>query len=175
MMENAADVLPSDNDAGLTKVLREDYAFLMESSSIEYIVERYCNVTQIGGLLDAKGYGIAMKKRKFLSFRSFHRKLKIKKKNSRLAVSPFVEHCRVKAAAKRPDHGTEEEMVDAETRGWNMSSTYIDRRFSMKLGKKGRELKLYIDSVCNDARRKTVVRAKRRNWISIMWVVCSWY
>lgn len=80
MMENAADVLPSDNDAGLTKVLREDYAFLMESSSIEYIVERYCNVTQIGGLLDAKGYGIAMKKRKFLSFRSFHRKLKIKKK-----------------------------------------------------------------------------------------------
>lgn len=66
MMENAADVLPSDNDAGLTKVLREDYAFLMESSSIEYIVERYCNVTQIGGLLDAKGYGIAMKKRKFL-------------------------------------------------------------------------------------------------------------
>lgn len=56
-----------------------------------------------------------------------------------------------------------------------MSSTYIDRRFSMKLGKKGRELKLYIDSVCNDARRKMVVRAKRRNWISIMWVVCSWY
>ncbi|XP_061943148.1 glutamate receptor ionotropic, kainate 2-like isoform X5 [Apis cerana] len=62
MIENAADVLPPDNDAGLTKVLREDYAFLMESSSIEYIVERYCNVTQIGGLLDAKGYGIAMKK-----------------------------------------------------------------------------------------------------------------
>lgn len=64
MIENAADVLPPDNDAGLTKVLREDYAFLMESSSIEYIIERYCNVTQIGGLLDAKGYGIAMKKRK---------------------------------------------------------------------------------------------------------------
>lgn len=130
MIENAADVLPPDNDAGLTKVLREDYAFLMESSSIEYIVERYCNVTQIGGLLDAKGYGIAMKKRKFLSCHfNFIRKLKIKKKkNSRLAVSPFVEHCRVKAAAKRSDHGTEEEMVDTETRGWNMSSTYTDRR-----------------------------------------------
>lgn len=67
MTENAAEVLPSNNDAGLTKVLREDYAFLMESSSIEYITERYCNVTQIGGLLDAKGYGIAMKKGKILS------------------------------------------------------------------------------------------------------------
>lgn len=62
MDENAKDVQPSDNDKGLQKVLREDYAFLMESSSIEYITERYCNVTQIGGLLDAKGYGIAMKK-----------------------------------------------------------------------------------------------------------------
>ncbi|XP_076391777.1 glutamate receptor ionotropic, kainate 2 isoform X2 [Megachile rotundata] len=62
MTANAADVLTPDNDSGLKKVLREDYAFLMESSSIEYITERYCNVTQIGGLLDAKGYGIAMKK-----------------------------------------------------------------------------------------------------------------
>ncbi|KAK9303596.1 hypothetical protein QLX08_004759 [Tetragonisca angustula] len=62
MKENEADVLPPDNDIALTKVLREEYAFLMESSSIEYIIERYCNVTQIGGLLDAKGYGIAMKK-----------------------------------------------------------------------------------------------------------------
>lgn len=89
MIENAADVLPPDNDAGLTKVLREDYAFLMESSSIEYIVERYCNVTQIGGLLDAKGYGIAMKKRKFLSFTgiSFQGKLKIKKK--KILDSPY--------------------------------------------------------------------------------------
>uniref|UniRef100_A0A182S783 Ionotropic glutamate receptor C-terminal domain-containing protein n=1 Tax=Anopheles maculatus TaxID=74869 RepID=A0A182S783_9DIPT len=34
----------------------------MESTSIEYIVERECDVTQIGGLLDDKGYGIAMRK-----------------------------------------------------------------------------------------------------------------
>lgn len=26
-------------------------------------MERECNVTQVGGLLDEKGYGIAMKKR----------------------------------------------------------------------------------------------------------------
>lgn len=37
----------------------------MESASIEYIVERNCNLTQIGGLLDTKGYGIATKKSKY--------------------------------------------------------------------------------------------------------------
>jgi hypothetical protein len=32
----------------------------MESTSIEYIVQRECNLTQIGGLLDNKGYGIGL-------------------------------------------------------------------------------------------------------------------
>ena len=36
------------------------YAFLTESSSIEYVVERKCDLTQIGGLLDSKSYGIAL-------------------------------------------------------------------------------------------------------------------
>lgn len=35
------------------------YAFLMESNSIQYQIERNCELTQIGGLLDSKGYGIA--------------------------------------------------------------------------------------------------------------------
>ena len=35
------------------------YAFLMESNSIQYQTERNCELTQIGGLLDSKGYGIA--------------------------------------------------------------------------------------------------------------------
>lgn len=42
----------------------KNYAFLMESSSIEYIIERNCEVSQVGGLLDEKGYGIAMRKSK---------------------------------------------------------------------------------------------------------------
>lgn len=50
------------NEDGLWKVQHENYAYLMESSSIEYITQRHCNVTQIGGLLDSKGYGIAMRK-----------------------------------------------------------------------------------------------------------------
>jgi len=35
-------------------------------------MERECNVTQIGGLLDEKGYGIAMKKSKLFRKKFFH-------------------------------------------------------------------------------------------------------
>lgn len=62
MMEHASEVLTDNNEDGLIKVQQEDYAFFMESSSIEYFTQRHCNVTQVGALLDAKGYGIAMKK-----------------------------------------------------------------------------------------------------------------
>ena len=55
-------VFVSGNSAGVERVKRENgfYAFLMESTSIEYAVERNCDTTQIGGLLDSKGYGIAL-------------------------------------------------------------------------------------------------------------------
>lgn len=36
------------------------YAFLMESSSIEYEIEQNCDLKQVGDWLDTKGYGIAM-------------------------------------------------------------------------------------------------------------------
>ncbi|XP_022662237.1 glutamate receptor ionotropic, kainate 2-like isoform X3 [Varroa destructor] len=52
-------VFTSSNKEGIERVLRGDYAYLMEALSIEYLVERNCNLTQIGGLLDNKGYGIA--------------------------------------------------------------------------------------------------------------------
>lgn len=63
-MMNNTDYLTGSNDEGLRRVQSENYAYLMESTSIEYITERYCDVTHIGGLLDDKGYGIAMKKSK---------------------------------------------------------------------------------------------------------------
>ncbi|XP_025016477.1 glutamate receptor ionotropic, kainate 2 isoform X1 [Tetranychus urticae] len=47
---------------GKKRVLNGNYAFLMESASIEYAIERECNLTQIGGLLDNKGYGIATRR-----------------------------------------------------------------------------------------------------------------
>ncbi|KAG4072066.1 hypothetical protein HA402_015565 [Bradysia odoriphaga] len=61
-MSNHPELLSTDNDEGLLWAKTKNYAFLMESSSIEYLVERNCDVTQVGGLLDDKGYGIAMKK-----------------------------------------------------------------------------------------------------------------
>lgn len=61
-MENHPELLTTDNDQGVLWAKTKNYAFLMESSSIQYIVERNCDVTQVGGLLDDKGYGIAMKK-----------------------------------------------------------------------------------------------------------------
>lgn len=55
-------VFTASNDEGVERVLKgkRGYAFLMESTSIEYVVERQCELQQIGGLLDSKGYGIAM-------------------------------------------------------------------------------------------------------------------
>ena len=32
-----------------------NYAFLMESTMLDYVVQRDCNLTQIGGLIDSKG------------------------------------------------------------------------------------------------------------------------
>ncbi|XP_023937960.2 glutamate receptor ionotropic, kainate 2-like [Bicyclus anynana] len=63
-MDAHPEMMPPTNDIGLERVKSEteNYAFLMESSSIEYLVERNCDVAQVGGLLDSKGYGIAMKK-----------------------------------------------------------------------------------------------------------------
>lgn len=51
------------NDEGQKRVEEGKFAFFMESASIEYIVERNCNLTQIGGLLDSKGYGLATSKK----------------------------------------------------------------------------------------------------------------
>ncbi|XP_049272758.1 glutamate receptor ionotropic, kainate 2 isoform X2 [Rhipicephalus sanguineus] len=53
------DLVPS-NAKGVARVKSGGYAFLMESTSIEYVVQRQCQLTQIGGLLDSKGYGIAL-------------------------------------------------------------------------------------------------------------------
>lgn len=55
-------VYTSSNAEGVKKVLSSDglYAYMMESSSVEYIVERFCDLMQVGGLLDTKSYGIAL-------------------------------------------------------------------------------------------------------------------
>nr|QKN21522.1 glutamate receptor ionotropic kainate 2 [Zeugodacus tau] len=49
-------------EEGIKRVIEGNYAFLMESTMLDYAVQRDCNLTQIGGLLDSKGYGIATPK-----------------------------------------------------------------------------------------------------------------
>lgn len=69
-MSEHPEFMTSSNDQGLEWAKTDNYAFLMESSSIEYLAERNCEITQIGGLLDDKGYGIAMRQSWFKCFYS---------------------------------------------------------------------------------------------------------
>uniref|UniRef100_A0AAQ5Y6R8 Glutamate receptor n=1 Tax=Amphiprion ocellaris TaxID=80972 RepID=A0AAQ5Y6R8_AMPOC len=43
---------------GIQRVLKSDYALITESTTIDYITRRNCNLTQVGGIIDSKGYGI---------------------------------------------------------------------------------------------------------------------
>nr|XP_020656261.1 glutamate receptor ionotropic, kainate 3 [Pogona vitticeps] len=57
-MSSKPSVLVKNNEEGIQRALTSDYALLMESTTIEYITQRNCNLTQVGGLIDTKGYGI---------------------------------------------------------------------------------------------------------------------
>jgi len=58
-MEQNPEVFVDSTKEGLEKVLHGNYAFLLESTMNEYVTQRNCELMQVGGLLDAKGYGIA--------------------------------------------------------------------------------------------------------------------
>ncbi|KAK7085549.1 hypothetical protein SK128_021965, partial [Halocaridina rubra] len=62
MESTTPSVFVSSNAEGVRRVKEENglYAYLMESTSIEFVIERHCDLTQIGGLLDSKSYGIAL-------------------------------------------------------------------------------------------------------------------
>ncbi len=62
-MESAKPSVYTDgNKEGIERVMKEDggYAFFMEAASMEYHMERNCELTKIGTNLDSKGYGIAL-------------------------------------------------------------------------------------------------------------------
>lgn len=62
MTENP-EFLTDSNEEGVARVKKStNYAFLMESTSIEYNTKRECNLKKIGDALDEKTYGIAMRK-----------------------------------------------------------------------------------------------------------------
>jgi len=66
MLEMKPSPFMKSNAEGLDHVKEADgrYAFFMESTVIEYNVERVCGLAQVGGMLDSKGYGIALPKSK---------------------------------------------------------------------------------------------------------------
>lgn len=45
---------------GIERVRKGSYAFISESTIIEYATSRYCDLHQIGGLIASKGYGLAV-------------------------------------------------------------------------------------------------------------------
>ncbi|CAF93180.1 unnamed protein product [Tetraodon nigroviridis] len=51
-------VMVKSVEEGIRRVLTSDYAFLMESTTIEFVTQRNCNLTQIGGLIDSRAYGV---------------------------------------------------------------------------------------------------------------------
>ena len=51
-------VFVKTSQEGIDRVLNDNYAFLMESTMIDYNIQRNCELMQVGGLLDSKGYGI---------------------------------------------------------------------------------------------------------------------
>ena len=55
-------VYTDGNQAGMDRVMKGDggYAYFMEAAALEYYMARNCELTQIGGLLDNKGYGIGL-------------------------------------------------------------------------------------------------------------------
>ncbi|CAN7936993.1 unnamed protein product, partial [Ixodes hexagonus] len=67
MWQAMKDSMVESNAEGVSRVVGGSYAFLMESTSIEYVTERHCQLTQVGGLLDSKGYGIATPSGKYFS------------------------------------------------------------------------------------------------------------
>ncbi|XP_072382959.1 glutamate receptor ionotropic, kainate 2-like [Diabrotica undecimpunctata] len=51
-----------ENSDGVTQAQKGYYAFFMEDQSIQYETQRKCDLYQVNGKLDEKGYGLAMRK-----------------------------------------------------------------------------------------------------------------
>ncbi|CAJ0581656.1 unnamed protein product, partial [Mesorhabditis spiculigera] len=62
MESSSPTVFVNSSREGIARVKAGNYAYMMESSMLEYYMERDCELQRIGGLLDSKGYGIALPK-----------------------------------------------------------------------------------------------------------------
>ncbi|XP_023310629.1 glutamate receptor ionotropic, kainate 2-like [Anoplophora glabripennis] len=60
MIENDEEMVSTIGD-GVQMALDSRYAFLGEETTIDYITERYCQLTKYGGLINENSFGIAMR------------------------------------------------------------------------------------------------------------------
>lgn len=68
VMDMYPELLVDENDEGLRRAMNENYAYLMESTSLLYYTERFCNVTMVGDLIDDRNYAIGMRKSMLIAF-----------------------------------------------------------------------------------------------------------
>ena len=54
--------MTSKTKDGIERVKKGGYAYLLESTTNDYVRQRDCNLMQIGDLLDGKGYGFGLQK-----------------------------------------------------------------------------------------------------------------
>lgn len=57
-MSTHPEVFPETTEEGIEWVKKKNYAFLLESATNEYNVQRHCELMQVGGLIESKSYGI---------------------------------------------------------------------------------------------------------------------
>ncbi len=58
MSSTKPSVYVNSTDEGIRRVKKGNFAYLLESTMNEYNTARDCDLMQVGGLLDSKGYGI---------------------------------------------------------------------------------------------------------------------
>lgn len=73
MLTARPSVFEKSNREGVKRVQasKGNYAFLMESTQIEYEIETKCDLKQVGSSLDTKSYGIAMPMSKYYEIQHF--------------------------------------------------------------------------------------------------------
>ena len=59
-MKKNSGVMSATYPDGIKRVKKGNYAFFMENLMIDYQVQRDCELMQVGGQLDSKGYGVGL-------------------------------------------------------------------------------------------------------------------
>ena len=67
MSSASPSVFVNKTEDGIARVKKGDYAYLLESTMNEYITQRNCDLMQVGGMLDSKGYGIGTPRGKLVT------------------------------------------------------------------------------------------------------------